>query len=57
MVSKKKILHRNKNIYVNWEENTDNKKSTSGGAYFLGNFLISWFSKKQTSISLSISKT
>ena len=29
------------------------KKSTSGGCHFLGNRLISWSSKKQTSVSIS----
>ncbi|XP_045802502.1 secreted RxLR effector protein 161-like [Trifolium pratense] len=31
----------------------DDRKSTSGGCFFLGNKLISWFSKKQNSVSLS----
>ncbi|XP_052621659.1 uncharacterized mitochondrial protein AtMg00810-like [Lactuca sativa] len=29
------------------------KKSTSGGCHFLGNRLISWSSKKQTSVAIS----
>src|SRR3954466_436281 len=29
------------------------EKSTSGGCFFLGNNLISWFSKKQNCVSLS----
>jgi hypothetical protein len=32
----------------------DDRKSTSGGTFFLGNCLVSWLNKKQTSISLSI---
>lgn len=32
----------------------DEWKSTSGGAFFLRNCLVSWLSKKQASISLSI---
>ena len=31
----------------------DDRKSTSGGAFFLGESLVAWTSKKQTSISLS----
>jgi len=31
----------------------DDRKSTSGGCFFLGNNLISWFSEKQNSVSLS----
>jgi hypothetical protein len=31
----------------------DDRKSTSGGAFFLGKCLVSWLSKKQPSISLS----
>ena len=31
----------------------DDRKSTSGGCFFLGNNLILWFSKKQNCVSLS----
>ena len=31
----------------------DKRKSTSGGAFFLGDSLVAWISKKQGSISLS----
>ena len=34
----------------------DDKKSTSGGAFFMGSKLVSWFSKKQSSIALSIAE-
>jgi hypothetical protein len=34
----------------------DDRKSTSGGAFFLGNCLVSWLRKKQSSISLSITE-
>lgn len=30
----------------------DDRKSTSGGCFFLGNNLISWFSKKHNNVSL-----
>ncbi|KAK4842847.1 hypothetical protein QYF36_000766 [Acer negundo] len=38
---------------ADWAENCDDRKSTSGGCFFLGNNLVSWFCKKQNSISLS----
>jgi hypothetical protein len=38
---------------ADWADNVDDKKSTSGGAFFLGNSLVSWLSKKQSSVSLS----
>ena len=41
-------------IDVDWEGNIDDIKSTSGGAFYLGDCLVSWLSKKQSSISLSI---
>eukprot|EP00253_Pinus_taeda_P029828 PITA_29828 len=31
----------------------DDRKSTSGGAFFKGSILVSWFNKKQSSIALS----
>eukprot|EP00253_Pinus_taeda_P001579 PITA_01579 len=36
-----------------WAKSVDDRKSTSGNALFLGDCLVSWLSKKQTSISLS----
>ena len=33
-------------IDSDWSDNVDDKKSTSGGAFFLGKRLISWTSKK-----------
>ena len=37
-----------------WVGNTDDRKSTNRGCFYLGNNLISWHNKKQNSISLSI---
>ncbi|CAM8887237.1 unnamed protein product [Rhodiola kirilowii] len=38
---------------VDWAGNTKDWKSTSGGCFFMGKNLVSWFSRKQNSISLS----
>ena len=38
---------------TDWARNVDNRKSTLGGCFFVGNNLVSWLSKKQNSISLS----
>jgi hypothetical protein len=38
---------------VDWANCVDERKSTSGGAFFLGYSLVAWLSKKQGSISLS----
>ena len=38
---------------ANWGGNIANKKSTSGGAIFLGKRLVTWTSKKQTCTSQS----
>ena len=38
---------------VDWEGSVDDYKSTNGETLFLGNCLVSWLSKKQSSISLS----
>ena len=34
----------------------EDRKSTSGGCFYLGNNLVSWMSKKQNSVSLSTAK-
>ncbi|GAA0169912.1 transmembrane signal receptor [Lithospermum erythrorhizon] len=41
---------------ADWAGNTEDRKNTYGGCFFLGNNLVSWFSKKQNSISLSIAE-
>jgi hypothetical protein len=38
---------------ADWVGSADDKKSTSGGCFFLGNNRIFWFSKKQNCVSLS----
>ena len=38
---------------VDWAGNIDDRKSTSGGAFFLGKRLVSWTSKKQNCTSQS----
>ena len=38
---------------ADWERSVDDRKSTSGSELFLVNCLVSWLSKKQSSISLS----
>jgi len=40
-------------IDADWAGDVDDRKSTSGGAFFLGRRLVSWISKKQEAISLS----
>ena len=38
---------------ADWAGCVDDRKSTSGGAFYLGDNLVSWHSKKQESVSLS----
>ena len=38
---------------VDLAENADDRKSTSGGCFYVDNNLVSWMNKKQNSISLS----
>ena len=40
--------------YSDWVGNVAERKITSGGCYSLGSTMISWFSKKQSSVSLSM---
>jgi hypothetical protein len=42
--------------YVDGAGNVDDRKSTSGATFFLSNSLVSWFGKKQSTISLSTIK-
>ena len=41
---------------ADWAGSVDDRKSTSGNGFFLGDSLVSWLNKKQTSISLSIAE-
>jgi len=41
---------------ADWEGSANDRKSTSGGCFFMGNNLISWFIKKQNSASRSIAE-
>jgi len=41
---------------ADWVGSMDDRKSTNGGTFFLGNIPVSWFNKKQSSISLSTTK-
>jgi hypothetical protein len=38
---------------VDWANYLDEKKSTSGGSFLLGDSLLAWISKKKECISLS----
>lgn len=38
---------------VDWANSVDDQKSTSGCAFFLGNYLVAWLNNKEASISLS----
>ena len=40
-------------IDVDWAGSVDDRKSTSGGEFYMGSRLVSWFSRKQSSIALS----
>ena len=41
---------------VDWAGNINDRKSTSGGTFFLGKRVVSWTSKKKNCISQSIAK-
>ena len=38
---------------VDWTGNNEDRKSTTGGCFSLGNNLVSWFNRKKNCISLS----
>jgi hypothetical protein len=38
---------------ADWEGSVDDRRSTSGATFYLGDCLVSWLSKKQSSVSLS----
>ena len=42
---------------ADWAGNANDKKSTLGGCFYVGNNLVSWISKKQNSIYLSTAET
>ena len=54
MVPKNSILHLKRITDADWEGSVDDWKSTNGAKLFLWNCLVSWLSKNQSSISLSI---
>eukprot|EP00253_Pinus_taeda_P017401 PITA_17401 len=41
---------------ADWAGNVDDQKSTSGGAFYMGSWLVSWFNTKQILIALSTSE-
>lgn len=41
---------------ADWVGNVEDRKSTSGGCFYISNNLVSWHSRKQNSISLSITE-
>ncbi|XP_059669158.1 uncharacterized mitochondrial protein AtMg00810-like [Cornus florida] len=49
------FLYRSMIGYTNadWAGNNDDRKSTSGGCFYVGTTFVSWYSKKQNCISLS----
>jgi len=44
-------LHAYTDAY--WADSVDDRKIISGGAFYMGSILVSWFNKKQSSIALS----
>ena len=40
----------------NWAGNADDRKSTTGGCFYVGANLVAWMSKKQNFVSLSTAK-
>jgi hypothetical protein len=42
--------------YFDWAGSVDDKKSTSGCCFSLGSTMVSWISRKQTSVALNTTK-
>ncbi|KAK6149616.1 hypothetical protein DH2020_017141 [Rehmannia glutinosa] len=42
---------------ADWAGDVDDRKSTTGGCFYLGNNLVSWYNKKQNCISLSTAES
>ena len=43
-------------IDADWDRSVSNRKIISGGCYYLGSAMISWFSRKQSSIALCMAE-
>ena len=41
---------------ADWAGSIDDRKNTNGAAFYLGDCLVSWMSKKQYSVTLSIAE-
>ena len=44
-------------FYSDWAGNADDRKSTTGGCFYVGANLVAWMSKKQNYVSLSTVET
>ncbi|XP_073049481.1 uncharacterized protein [Primulina eburnea] len=42
---------------ADWAGNLDDRKSTTGGCFYFGNNLVSWYSRKQNCVSLSTAES
>ncbi|XP_073049472.1 uncharacterized protein [Primulina eburnea] len=42
---------------ADWARNLDDRKSTTGGCFYLGNNLVSWYSRKQNCVSFSTAES
>eukprot|EP00253_Pinus_taeda_P024877 PITA_24877 len=47
------VWHGRFETNADWARSVDDRKSNSNGAFFMGSRLVTWFSKKQSSIPLS----
>jgi hypothetical protein len=56
-LTKSSYLHHQAYCDANWTGDPDDRQSTIGFAIFLGSNLISWSSKKQTTLSRSSTET